>query len=171
MRKVNQEITDRLILEEILMGAKICRLAMIDNGLPYILPFNFGYQENCIYIHSAPMGKKIDILKENPLVCFEVEQQAEIVEDEVACKWSTMYRSVIGYGNVEIVTVFEKKKRGLEIIMTQHGYKGKMEFDTKEVEFIVVLKLKIESITGKQSSNWNKLRDSGSGLLKINTGF
>lgn len=159
MRKANQEITDRLILEEILTGSKICRLAMIDNGLPYILPFNYGFNENCIYIHSAPAGKKIDILRENPLVCFEVEQKAEIIEDEVACKWSALYRSVVGYGNVEIVTGFEEKKRSLEIIMRQHGFKGKMEFDPKEVEFIVILKLSISTMTGKQSSNWNKLNE------------
>ncbi len=158
MRKTNQEITDKSVLDEILTNSKICRLGMIDNRLPYVLPFNFGYHENCIYIHSAPEGKKIDILKKNPLVCFEVEQQADIVEDEIACKWSTLYRSVVGYGNVQLVTEFEAKKRGLEIIMTQHGYKGKMEFETKEVEFIVILKLQIESMTGKQSSNWNRLR-------------
>lgn len=158
MRKTNQEIKDKSVLDEILTNSKICRLGMIDNGLPYVLPFNFGYHENCLYIHSAPEGKKIDILKKNPLVCFEVEQQADIVEDEIACKWSTLYRSVVGYGNVQLVTEFEAKKRGLEIIMTQHGYKGKMEFETKEVEFIVILKLQIESMTGKQSSNWNRLR-------------
>ncbi len=158
MRKTNQEITDKSVLDEILTNSKICRLGMIDNRLPYVLPFNFGYHENCIYIHSAPEGKKIDILKKNPLVCFEVEQQADIVEDEIACKWSTLYRSVVGYGNVQLVTEFEAKKRGLEIIMTQHEYKGKMEFETKEVEFIVILKLQIESMTGKQSSNWNRLR-------------
>ena len=158
MRKTNQEIKDKSVLDEILTSSKICRLGMIDNGLPYVLPFNFGYHENCIYIHSAPEGKKIDILKKNPLVCFEVEQQADIVEDEIACKWSTLYRSVVGYGNVQLVTEFEEKKHGLEIIMTQHGYKGKMEFETKEVEFIVILKLQIESMTGKQSSNWNRLR-------------
>lgn len=158
MRKTNQEIKDKSVLDEILTNSKICRLGMIDNGLPYVLPFNFGYHENCIYIHSAPEGKKIDILKKNPLVCFEVEQQADIVEDEIACKWSTLYQSVVGYGNVQLVTEFEEKKHGLEIIMTQHGYKGKMEFETKEVEFIVILKLQIESMTGKQSSNWNRLR-------------
>jgi nitroimidazol reductase NimA-like FMN-containing flavoprotein (pyridoxamine 5'-phosphate oxidase superfamily) len=158
MRKANQEITDPKILTEILTNSKICRLAMIDQGLPYILPFNYGYHKNCIYIHSAPVGKKIDILKENPMVCFEVEYQADVVEDEIACKWSALYRSVVGYGNVEIVTDFEEKKRGLEIIMLQHGFKGKMEFDPKEVEFIVVLKLNISTMTGKQSSNWNKLK-------------
>ncbi len=157
MRKANQEITDKLIIEEILKQAKICRLAMIDNGLPYILPFNFGYRENCIYIHSAPAGKKIDLLRENPLVCFEVEEKAEIITDEVACKWSTMYRSVVGYGNVEFITDFNEKTKGLEIIMVQHGATGKLAFDPKEIEFIVVLKLAISSMTGKQSSNWNRL--------------
>lgn len=160
MRKANQEITDKSILKEILLSSKICRLGMIDNGLPYVLPFNFGYHENCIYIHSAPLGKKIDILKKNPLVCFEAEQQADIIEDEVACKWSTLYRSVVGYGNVEIVTDFEEKKRGLEIIMTHHGYKGKMKFEPKEVEFVVLLKLSISTMTGKQSGNWNRLQNT-----------
>lgn len=158
MRKVNQEITDKTVLHEILSNSKICRLGMIDNGLPYVLPFNFGYHENCIYIHSAPEGKKIDILRKNPLVCFEIEQHVEIIEDEIACKCSTLYRSVVGYGTVEIVTGFEEKKRGLEIIMKQHEFKGKMEFEPKEVELVIVLKLQIESMTGKQSSNWNKLR-------------
>jgi uncharacterized protein len=64
---------------------------------------------------------------------------------------------VVGYGKVEIVTDLEEKKRGLKIIMTQHGYKGDIDFDTKEVEFIVILKLSISTMTGKQSSNWNKL--------------
>jgi nitroimidazol reductase NimA-like FMN-containing flavoprotein (pyridoxamine 5'-phosphate oxidase superfamily) len=158
MRKTNQEITDKSVLAEILTKSKICRLGMIDNGLPYVLPFNFGYHENCLYIHSAPEGKKLDILRENPLVCFEVEQQADIIEDEIACKWSTLYRSVVGYGNVEIVTNFEEKTQGMAIIMKQHGAAGKMEFERKEVEFIVILKVSITSMTGKQSGNWNKLK-------------
>ena len=158
MRKANQEITDISVLHEILTSSKICRLGMIDNGLPYVIPFNFGYRENYLYIHSAPAGKKIELLKVNPLVCFEVEQQADIIEDEIACKWSTLYRSVVGYGNVEIVTDFEEKIQGLEIIMKQHGSTGKMEFDRKEVEFIVILKLSISTITGKQSGNWNRLK-------------
>ncbi len=157
MRKANQEITDKSILEDVLKQANICRLAMIDNGLPYILPFNFGYHENCIYIHSAPAGKKIDLLKENPFVCFEIEQKAEIITDDIACKWSTMYSSVIGYGNVEIVTDYAAKQRGLEIIMKQHGATGKLEFDTKQIELVVILKLSISTMTGKQSGNWNRL--------------
>ena len=58
MRKVNQEITDASILEEILRHSEICRIGMIDNGLPYVLPFNYGYKDLQIYIHCAPVGKK-----------------------------------------------------------------------------------------------------------------
>ncbi len=157
MRKSNQEIKDKKVLEEILTNSRICRLGLIDNGLPYVLPFNFGYADNCIYIHSAPAGKKIEILRKNPLVCFEVEQKADIIKNEIACKWSTMYRSVVGYGNAEIVTGFDEKVSGLEIIMKQHGATGEMEFNQKEVEFIVILKISITTMTGKQSGNWNDL--------------
>ena len=48
-----------------------------------------------------------------------------------------------------------------DIIMQQHGAPANMKFDPKEVEFIVVLKLRIDSMTGKQSSNWNRLRGEG----------
>ena len=158
MRKSNQEITEPIILEAVLKKATIIRLAMVDNGMPYLLPFNFGYSENCIYIHSAPVGKKIDVLRQNPQVCFEVEDETATVEGDIACRWSTLYRSVIGYGKVEFVTGFDEKVLALDIIMKQHGAPAKMVFDPKEVEFIVVLKLTIESMTGKQSSNWNKLK-------------
>lgn len=158
MRKSNQEITDIKTIEAILQKATIVRLAMVDNGMPYLLPFNFGYSENCIYIHSAPAGKKIDVLRQNPEVCFEVEDGTATVESDIACRWSTMYRSVIGFGKVEFVTGFDEKQQALNIIMQQHGAPANMEFDPKEVDFIVVLKLTIESMTGKQSSNWNRLR-------------
>lgn len=159
MRKKNQEITDPVIIEEILSDSEICRLAMMDGDRPYILPFNYGYREHCIYIHCAPEGKKIDLLQKNPEVCFEIEHTAELIEDEKACKWSELYRSVIGYGKVEIITDFEQKLNGLEIIMRSNGASGPLEFNDKHVDACSVLKLQITTLTAKQSSNWDKLRD------------
>ena len=159
MRKKNQEITDKKILEEILSEAKICRIAMSDNDKPYLLPFNYGYRDNSIYIHSAPEGKKIDLLKKNNYVCFETEQKAVIVKHDQACKWATVYRSVVGYGNIEIITDFNEKQKGLEIIMTHNGAPYNISFEKKQVDTIVILKLVIEQISGKQSGNWNKIQD------------
>ncbi|MBN2350671.1 MAG: pyridoxamine 5'-phosphate oxidase family protein [Bacteroidales bacterium] len=159
MRKQNQEIKNTEIIENILSTSGICRIAMVDNGRPYLLPFNYGYRDNCIYIHSAPEGKKIEVLKNNSAVCFEIEQTARLVRNDKACKWATRYRSVVGYGHIEIITDFESKKKGLEIIMAHNGAPESIDFEVKQVDFIVILKLIITSITGKQSGNWEKQDD------------
>ena len=155
MRKAKQEIVDQSIVEEILAGAEICRLSMMDGKLPYIVPVNYGYREGHIYIHSAPEGKKIELLKQHKLVCFEVEDTVEVVKGKEACDWSTRYRSVVGYGTVEIVNDETGKKEGLEVIMAQHGAPELTDFNPKDLKRMVILKLTITSISGKQSSNWD----------------
>jgi nitroimidazol reductase NimA-like FMN-containing flavoprotein (pyridoxamine 5'-phosphate oxidase superfamily) len=154
MRKAKQEIRDMNILEEILGKAIICRLAMIDGDMPYILPFNYGYRDGCLYIHSAPEGKKIDLLKRDKRVCFEIEDTIDILTGEKACDWTTSYRSVVGYGTVEILSDAQSKQQGLELIMAQHGAPELVEFNPKNLGRMVILKLSITSMTGKQSSNW-----------------
>jgi nitroimidazol reductase NimA-like FMN-containing flavoprotein (pyridoxamine 5'-phosphate oxidase superfamily) len=154
MRKSKQEIKDPDILEKILSKALICRVAMTDGALPYILPFNYGYQDKSLYIHSAPEGKKIDLLKLNNKVCFEVEDAVEIIKGEEACDWTTSYRSVIGYGTVEILSDEASKQHGLEVIMAQHGAPDLVDFNPKNMKRMVILKLTITSLSGKQSSSW-----------------
>jgi len=155
MRRKDQEITDKIVIEEILSKSEVCRIAMIDNDQPYIVPLNYGYYNNALYIHSAPRGKKIDLLKRNNKVCFEIEYFSKIVKHELACDWSTKYRSVIGYGDVEIITDFEEKKKGLDIIMAHYGKPGNNVYKDKQVDFIVILKLNIKQITGRQLGNWD----------------
>lgn len=156
MRKQAQEITDRTTLEEILSGEQICRVAMNDNGKPYLLPFNYGYRAGSLYIHSAPVGKKIDVLGKDPRVSFEVEQGVRIIPGQKPCNWSTLYRSVVGEGTVEILTDPDAKRFGLEVIMAQHGAEGPLEMDDKELGKMVILKITIISMTGKHSSNWQR---------------
>ena len=155
MRKTNQEIKDDKILDEILSGVTICRVAMMDGDLPYIAPFNYGYSNGCLYIHSAPEGKKIDLLGRDNRVCFEVEDNTEIVQGERACNWATRYRSVVGYASVEILSDEESKQRGLELIMAQHGAPELVEFSPRSINRMVILRLTITSMTGKQSRNWD----------------
>ena len=155
MRKAKQEITDRVVLEDILGGAEICRLSMVDEGIPYIVPVNYGYREGHLYIHSAPEGKKIDLLKKNQLVCFEVEDSVEIIRAGKACDWSTRYRSVVGYGEAEILSDERSKQEGLEVIMAQHGAPHLKEFHPGNMKRMVILKIRITSMSGKKSSNWD----------------
>lgn len=154
MRRKDKKIEDNNIIKEILKQSEICRIAMMDEDKPYIVPLNFGYCENALYVHSAPAGKKIELLRKNNKVCFEVTMKHEIIKPELSCEWTTKYRSVIGYGTVEIIEEFEEKKNGLDIIMAQHGRKEGNIYKDKQVEFIVILKINIDEISGKQSGDW-----------------
>lgn len=149
-----QEIKDRGTLEEILGNQVICRLALLDGGRPYMIPVNYGYREGFLYIHSAPEGKKIELLRENPEVCFEVEDLVEIVKGKRACDWSTRYRSVLGYGTVEILSDEAGKGHGLEVLMAQHGAPQLRDFDPRNMERMVILRIRITSMSGKKSSNY-----------------
>lgn len=160
MRKADQEIRDRRILKEILEAAVICRVAMTDGDVPYLLPFNYGYSDGSIFIHSAPKGKKLDLLRRQDLVCFELEDGVEIIRGKQACNWSTRYRSVVGYAIVDILTGEKEKRHGLEVIMRQHGAPGPFSFNPENLRRMVIFRLRITSMTGKQSGSWTSEQDS-----------
>ncbi|OFY62263.1 MAG: hypothetical protein A2V64_10905 [Bacteroidetes bacterium RBG_13_43_22] len=154
MRRKENEITDRAVIDEILSGSQVCRIAMVDGDKPYIVPMNYGYKDNTVYFHSSPSGKKIELLKKNNRVCFETELPSQIIRKEISCEWSAKYRSVIGYGTVEFITDPEDKREGLDIIMAHYGKRlGSIYPDTR-IRKVLVLKLKIDEITGKQSTDW-----------------
>ena len=150
MRRKDKEITERSVLETIITNSVICRLAFVHGNRPYMVPLNFGYCDNTLYFHSAPVGKKIEIIKTNPNVCFELDNNTVLVEAEVACAWSMKYQSVIGFGKACLIEDDLEKHTALNIIM-QH-YSGR-DFYVPETELlrVAVFKVEIESMTGKQS--------------------
>jgi hypothetical protein len=119
------------------------------------VPLNYGYYNNALYIHSAPIGKKIELLKLNNKVCFEIDVAGDLITGDMSCDWSINYRSLIGYGTMEIITDFDEKQTGLDIIMRQHGKNENNVYKKHNIDSIVILKLNIEQITGKQSGNWD----------------
>ena len=153
MRRKEKEITDKAEIEEIVSRAKVCRLAMVDNGEPYILPLCFGYKDSAFYFHSAPEGRKIDILKKNSRVCFELDVDVEIAEGKEACGWSMRYKSVIGWGAAVIVSDPEQRREALNIIMAHYASDGKNAFSYSESIFenTAVIRVNVGSISGKKS--------------------
>ena len=78
MRRKDREITGRENIEPILQACKVCRVAMTGtDGWPYVIPMNFGYTWDedglTLYFHGGVKGKKIDSLKADPRVCFEMD--------------------------------------------------------------------------------------------------
>ena len=138
-------------MESIIRESTVCRLALVDNNQPYIVPLCFGYKDNALYFHSAGEGKKIDILKKNNNVCFEFDVRSEIKTGKTACEWGMKYRSVIGFGNASFLEDPESKQAALDIIMQQYS-DGSFSYPDKILKNTLVIKVEITDMTGKQSS-------------------
>ena len=150
MRRKDKEITDRTEIESIILRSSVCRLALADQNQPYIVPLSFGYRDNKLYFHSAPSGKKLEIIKKNNRVCFEFDIDCEAITSDKACKWGMKYKSVIGFGTASFIENFDSKCRALDIIMRQYS-DGSFEYPENKVKDTVVIKVEIEHMTGKQS--------------------
>ena len=155
MYRSDKLISDPKIIEQILNESSICRIAFSVDGEAYIVPVNFGYKDNKLYIHSAPEGKKIDFLKKNNRICFEMELDHEIIKDKVACNWTTKYRSVIGYGTISIVHEKSQKIEGLDIIMSKYGGPDKNTYPDAILKKMILLVIEIDTLTAKQSGKWD----------------
>ena len=150
MRRKDKAIVELAEIEEILRKALVCRLGLTDGNRPYIVPLSFGFQNNNLYFHSAPEGKKIEMLRKNSKVCFEFDLDHQLVADEEACKWGMKYRSVIGFGKASIIEDIREKREGLNAIL-EH-YSGRtFDYPEAAVNGTLVIKVEIESVTGKKS--------------------
>lgn len=150
MRRKDKQINDIAAIEDILSKASVCRLGLCENNQPYVVPLCFGYKDNTLYFHCAGQGKKLDILRKNNNVCFEVDIERELIKADQACDWGMKYKSVIGFGKAVFIKDVEQKRKALDIIMQQFS-KDTFEYSSNTIKNIVVIKVKIESMTGKQS--------------------
>ncbi|TAH64928.1 MAG: pyridoxamine 5'-phosphate oxidase family protein [Anaerolineaceae bacterium] len=152
MRRSEKEVKDIHEIESILKRANICRIGLCDDNIPYVVPMNYGYRDNSLYLHSAKEGRKIDIIRENPNVCFEVETDTELVEGgDIACKWGMKFISVIGYGKARIIDDRNQKKKALGIFMDQYTKGKELIFQDKEIDAVLVIEIVIDDISCKKS--------------------
>ena len=150
MRRPEREIKDRKTIDEILRQATVCRLGLCEGGMPYVVPVNFGYDGDCLYFHSAPEGRKMEIIRANSRVSFEVDVDHEFVPADTACNWTVRFRSVIGFGKAGLVEDPEEKRRALDVILG-HYSDGAYEYAEEALDKVAVIRVQIENITGKQS--------------------
>jgi nitroimidazol reductase NimA-like FMN-containing flavoprotein (pyridoxamine 5'-phosphate oxidase superfamily) len=151
MRKKEKEIKGKHAIESIIKRASICRIGLCGNDVPYVVPLNFGYRDNCLYFHSGKEGEKIDMMRKNNTVCFEVDVDTELMQAEDPCKWSMKYSSVIGFGRAFLLEDPEEKRQALNIIMEHYSGRSSREYPEKALGSVAIIKVEIESMTGKKS--------------------
>jgi nitroimidazol reductase NimA-like FMN-containing flavoprotein (pyridoxamine 5'-phosphate oxidase superfamily) len=155
MRRKDREVSDLNEIIKIVDKCEVVRLGLVDNGVPYIVPLNFGYEFNdqtlTMYFHSALEGRKIDILKTNPFVCFEMDCSLKITKHEIPCNWSAEHESVIGCGKVIFIEDDAGRKAAMDIIMKRYGFEGVPEYNENIFKKTAIYKLVADSITGKRN--------------------
>jgi nitroimidazol reductase NimA-like FMN-containing flavoprotein (pyridoxamine 5'-phosphate oxidase superfamily) len=150
MRRKDKEITDREVIDSIINESTFCRLALSQDDRPYIIPLSFGYDGTALYFHGALDGKKIDIIRKNSTVCFEFDSDGEPIPSDKGCDWSVRYKSVIGYGKAWFIEDIDAKIKALDIIMKHYSGKS-FEYPEEKVKKTAVIKVDIETVTGKMS--------------------
>ena len=150
MRRKDKQITDRSEIEAILKRNNVCRIALFDEEAPYIVPLCYGYEDGCLYFHGFAGGTKLELIRKNPSVSFEVEEDVQVVTDPDPCEWSVKYRSVIGRGVAEILEDPAEKKAGLDVVVK--AFAGmKKEFPEQAMRAVSVVRIRVTELSGRKS--------------------
>lgn len=157
MRRKDREATDLDAVFEIVEHCHVLHLGMVDDGKPYVVALNFGYERKgnglTLYLHCAAEGRKLDILRKNPNVFFQMDCASELVSGsmERPCAFSWKYESVTGSGNVEFIDDAEKKSYALnKIIQHISCTEEKFSFPAASMARTCVLCVQSDDITGKR---------------------
>lgn len=153
MTRRERQVIDMGEIINILDKSKVLHLGLVDGDEPYVVPMNYGYEfvddTLIIYLHGARRGRKLDLIRKNPKVFYELDCDIVPFEGEVACKYGITYSSVMGRGEAFIVEEVEEKKHALSVLMkTQTG--KDFTFDDKLVSVVSIIKIVTKEYTAKQ---------------------
>jgi len=144
-------IEEREFIEKTIQECKECFVGMVDmEGLPYVVPMNFGYKDDVIYLHSAPEGSSINFLENNPNVCITFCTESELTHQnqEVACSYRVRGSSVICRGKVVFIEDYEEKIKALNVLMAQYT-ELPFQYSTPSVVNVKVWKVEIEQVSAR----------------------
>jgi hypothetical protein len=153
MQRKDREIKNIEDILQIMKKCDVCSLALFDEGYPYIVPINFGFSYDgkniILYYHGANKGKKLSLIQKNNHASFEMNTSHKLITGDKACSYTMEYESVIGNGEIEILSE-NQKMEALNYIMKNYSNKEEFNFDARYLEVVCVYKLTAEKITGKK---------------------
>ena len=161
MTKRERQVTDPKQIMAILDAGKVLHLGLAVDNEPYVVPMNYGYtNENgklIVYLHSAVHGKKLDMIRANPKVFFEIDSDVVPFAGVLPCQYGVTYSSVMGKGVARIVEDVEEKKKAMSILMkTQTG--KDFSFDDRLVSIVAVIRIDVSEYTAKHRPLPEKMR-------------
>ncbi|MBQ3193341.1 MAG: pyridoxamine 5'-phosphate oxidase family protein [Oscillospiraceae bacterium] len=152
LTKRERQVTDPEQIRHILDTGKVLHLGLAVDNEPYVVPMNYGYTMEdgnlVLYLHSALQGKKLDMMRANPRVFFEIDCDLMPFEGRVPCQYGLVYSSIMGRGTARIVEDVEEKKQAMTILMkTQTG--RDFTFEDRLVSIVAVIRIDVAEYTAK----------------------
>ena len=143
------------------------RISSIDkDGFPQIIPMNFVFLDNSVYMHSHIRGEKIENIKRNSKVGFEVDRNLEFLpsyfsDPDDASLADTLYISVVIKGEAILVEDKKEKVLALNGLMKKYQPEGRyipMREDMDVLDATAVIKVTPKEMNGKYKigQNMNK---------------
>ena len=152
MTKRERQVTDPEQILHILDAGKVLHLGLAVNNEPYVVPMNYGYTMEegrlTLYLHSALRGKKLDMLRENPRVFFEIDCDRMPFEGRLPCQYGMVYSSIMGRGTAVFVEDVEEKKRAMTALMKSQTGKD-FTFEDRLVSIVAVIRIDVAEYTAK----------------------
>ena len=161
MTKRELQVTDPHQIRAILDTAKVLHLGLCVDNEPYVVPMNYGYimegETLVLYLHSAVQGKKLDMIRSNPRVFFELDCDRMPFEGEKPCQYGLVYSSIMGRGTARIVEDAEEKMHAMTMLMkTQTG--KDFAFNDRLVSIVSVIRIDVTEYTAKHRPLPEKMR-------------
>ena len=150
--------------KEFLHQEHVGRLATIDaNGYPQVIPMNFAFENDAVYMHSHPKGEKIENFQANEKVGFEVDRELEFLpsyfeDPKNASLADTLYISIVMKGIASLVTDREEKTLALNGLMKKYQPEGGYEPITSQMRVldgVTVIKIVPKTLQGKYKIGQN----------------
>ena len=160
MRRKDREIKEKSAQLAILENSETIRIAFAVHNEPYIVAMSFGFiweSKLAVYMHCASEGKKLDMMRHNNSVCFQMDTDTLLVVAPLSCRWNLQYSSIIGRGTLSEVTDEDERLKGLNLIMKNYGKKGRNNFAADILQNTTVLRLDVHEITAKQRNDSNTM--------------
>jgi nitroimidazol reductase NimA-like FMN-containing flavoprotein (pyridoxamine 5'-phosphate oxidase superfamily) len=161
------EIKSRQKMIDFLNSQPAGRVASIDDrGYPQVIPMNFVYAAGAVYMHSHPIGEKLDNILRNPKVGFEVDRDVCFLPSYYfhptdASQADTLYISVVIKGSASIVGDRKEKAMALNALMEKYQKEGRYERldeHTPVVHEVAVIKVVPDDMRGKYKigQHWSR---------------
>ena len=145
-------------IKQFLNEEHVGRMSSIDvNGFPQIIPMNFVFQSDAVYMHSHVKGEKLDNISKNNKVGFEADRELEFLpsyfeDPHNAALADTLYISIVIKGIASFVSDREEKTLALNGLMEKYqpeGFYDPLKSDLRVLDAVSVIKIIPQKLHGK----------------------